>query len=74
MTTTTSISMSIFIDIIFRFFDKDNSGGINPTELRNGLDMFGLQFDENEATAQYSFSIRSLLEGSGYDGSIRHHL
>jgi len=34
-----------------RFFDKDNSGGIDPEELRQGLLQFGLTFSDEEVNA-----------------------
>lgn len=35
----------------FKYFDRDGSGGVDLKELRDGLDLFGLQFDEYECAA-----------------------
>lgn len=35
----------------FKYFDRDGSGGVDLKELRDGLDIFGLQFDEYECAA-----------------------
>lgn len=51
----------------FKFFDRDGSGGINPLELRNGLDLFGLQFEEHEILA-----LMARYDNS-YDGEIDYY-
>jgi len=35
----------------FKYFDRDGSGGVDLVELRDGLNLFGLQFDEHECAA-----------------------
>jgi len=43
-----------------RYFDKDDSGGIDPDELREGLRMFGLQFSDEEATISHGHAVGRL--------------